>query len=224
MNKVLLYFINYCRERSFGPDEVGEALLEDQVVSDAYFQGLDLLQKGMIPTIAGNVYTLPIIEEFQADNILAAAKGYDYTPNEDEDKEYQIEEAVLSEKDPVMYRALINKLLPTLNAWCLMTQHSTITKVESFQIAKYCPEGVAATGWHHDEVSDFTCVISLNPDEFEGGGTGVRTSPHDWLVLPPLKKGWGMVFDGRSVHHRGLPVTKGVRYLLVCWCSTEEVE
>jgi len=224
MNKLLMYFLNYCQANQIGPDELAQELEETPAVKDAYFDALDHLYKGMMPTIAGNVYTLPILEGFQADNLVREAKNYSFAANDQEEREYQIEEAVLEHVDPSMFNILKRKLLPTLNAWCLMINATPIVRVSSFQVAKYRPDGVAATGWHHDEDSDFTCVISLSPDDFEGGGTGVRTSPHDWLVLPPLKKGWGMVFNGRTVQHRGLPVTKGERLLLVCWCSTEDLK
>jgi hypothetical protein len=224
MRKVLLDFIAQCAEEQADPERVRELLVANPSASVEYGTAQNLLLNGLVPTYGGPVYRLPILTEKQCDWILTCAESYDFTPNYEEAKDYRIEEAILETVDPELYLDLKVNLLPVLNAWCLMINSRPITKVESLQIALYRPEGTPGTGWHHDVVSDFTCVISLNPDEFEGGGTGIRNSPDNWVQLEPLQKGWGLVFDGRSVQHRGMSVTDGERLLLVCWCSTEDTK
>lgn len=222
MTPLLVDFIHQCAEREADPDDVEGMLLTNKEACNDYFDATNEMRHGMITTFAGNVYKLPVMSAQECDDIVAEAAGYSFAPNQAEGREYQIEEAMLEIVDPMLYRHLIRTLLPKLNAWCLMINSTPITKVESLQIAKYRPEGTQGTGWHHDRVSDFTCVISLDPRAFEGGGTGVRTSPHDWILVPPLGKGYGLVFNGKTIQHRGLPVTKGERLLLVCWASTSD--
>jgi len=220
MNRILLDFVEECAGVEADPDTVNTMFTPE--VFHHYRTAMHLLFTGCVDTLAGPVYKLPIINEYQSDWLSLCAKSYEFSPNEEEGQDYRIEEAVLEYVDKELYDDLVRVLLPVLNAWCLMIQSRPITRVESLQIAKYRPEGTAGTGWHHDKTSDFTCVISLNPEGFEGGGTGVRTSPASWEEIAPLPKGWGLVFNGKTTQHRGLPVTSGERLLLVCWCSTED--
>jgi hypothetical protein len=224
MNPALLNFINQCAEREADPDDVEGMLLTNKEACNAYFDATNEMRYGMTTTFAGNVYKLQMLSTQECEEIVSRAATYDFTPNPEEEREYQIEEAVIERVDPQLYTRLLNTLLPVLNAWCLIINSTPITRVESFQIARYRPDGTPGTGWHHDRKSDFTCVISLDPRAFEGGGTGVRTSPHDWILVPPLCKGYGLVFNGKSIQHRGLPVTKGERLLLVCWASTSDID
>ena len=219
MTPVLLEFINKCAAMEAGPDEVAEMLHASEAYP-AYKRLLTRLYNDSVQTDAGQVYRMPILSTRYCDELVELSTLYNFNPNPEEEKDYQIEEVVLSTVDPEVYEALKKDLLPTLNAYCLLLYSTPITRVESMQIAKYRQEGTAGTGWHHDKVSDFTCVISLNPESFTGGGTGIRTSADTWDAVPPLPKGHGLIFNGRSIQHRGLPVTSGERLLLVCWCST----
>lgn len=222
MTPVLLNFINHCAAEGADPERVLDLIEQDEQVSDAYYRELERLSYNGLSTMAGSVFTIPLMTPSECDALIDNIAEYDFAPNLEEGAEYRIEEAVLEKVDPGTYESLKEFLLPVLNAYCLMINSTPITKVISFQIAKYRPEGTPGTGWHHDKESDFTAVISLNPGAFVGGGTGIRMAPHATYDLPPLDKGWGLVFNGRCVQHRGLPVTKGERLLLVCWCSTKE--
>lgn len=222
MTPILLEFVNKCAAEGADPERVLDLIEQDEQVSDAYYRELERLSYNGLSTMAGSVFTIPLMTPSECDALVDNIAEYDFAPNLEEGAEYRIEEAVLEKVDPGAYESLKEFLLPVLNAYCLMINSTPITKVISFQIAKYRPEGTPGTGWHHDKESDFTAVISLNPGAFVGGGTGIRMAPHATYDLPPLDKGWGLVFNGRCVQHRGLPVTKGERLLLVCWCSTKE--
>lgn len=221
MTPLLLEFVNRCAAEEADPDRILDLIEQDEQVSDAYYRELERMSHNCIGAAAGNVFVLPLMTPAECDALLDNIAEYDFTPNLEEGAEYRIEEAVLEKVDPGAYESLKEFLLPVLNAYCLMINSTPITKVVSFQVAKYRPEGTPGTGWHHDKESDFTAVISLNPGSFEGGGTGIRMTPHATCDLPPLEQGHGLIFNGRCVQHRGLPVTKGERLLLVCWCSTK---
>jgi 2OG-Fe(II) oxygenase superfamily len=221
MTPVLLDFINRCAAEEADPDRILHLLEQDEHVSDAYYRELERLSANCYGAMGGNIFLTKLMTPAECDALLDNIAEYDFAPNLEEGVEYRIEEAVLETVDPGAYESLKEFLLPVLNAYCLMINSTPITKVVSFQIAKYRPEGTPGTGWHHDKESDFTAVISLNPENFEGGGTGFRMAPHATVDVPPLAKGQAVMFNGRSVQHRGLPVTSGERLLLVCWCSTK---
>ena len=221
MTPILLDFINRCVDAGGDPETVVKLLKADKQAQDAYTFEIHELNRRAVHTLAGPVYRVPLLTPVECDFILRAAAGYDYTPNPEEARDYQIEEAMLEYVDPAMYEYLKEHLLPMLNAYSLFLYSTPITKVESFQIAKYRQGHTPGTGWHHDRVSDVTAVISLNPKGFTGGGTGVRVSPDELFELQPLPKGHAMLFNGKAIQHRGLEVTEGERLLLVCWCSTQ---
>lgn len=221
MTPVLLNFVNHCADVGADPDTVLllANALDDQ--GEALDHELHRLIHTEQTTMGGSVYNAPLMTPTECEALLDNIAEYDFTPNLSEGAEYRIEEAILEVVDPGAYESLKEFLLPVLNAYCLMLFSTPITKVVSFQVAKYRPEGTPGTGWHHDTESDFTAVISLNPGKFEGGGTGIRVMPHSTVDIPPLPQGHGLMFNGRCIQHRGLPVTSGERLLLVCWCSTK---
>lgn len=221
MNKLLVDFIHHCAELGADPEVVCDLLAKHARVQEQYEATLQIMDEHAVAAMGGFVYELPIMSPENCDAIRLAATNYDFSPNLAEGEEYRINEAMLELVDKGLYDLLVEDMLPVLNAYCLMINSCPITEVKSLQIAKYSPDGTEGTGWHHDKDSDFTCVISLNPEDFEGGGTGIRLAPHATWDVPPLPKGHGLVFNGRSIQHRGLPVTKGERLLLVCWCSTK---
>lgn len=201
------------------PAEIS-AMLSNEQVRSAYEQALSQLGGSVRFTMAGPVYTIPMLTPEFCDEIVRRARGYSYEVNEAEGLAYQIDEAVLQEKDPELYDQLA-ELLPVLNVWSLLVYQRPVTRVSSFQIARYTPEGTNQTGFHHDKTSDITAVISLNPGEFEGGGTEIRVRPDMAELVPPLPKGSALFFNGKMIHHRGAQVTSGERYLLVCWLESE---
>ena len=83
-------------------------------------------------------------------------------------------------------------------------------------IVKYSMDGQTLLEPHHDS-STYTINILLNdPSEFEGGGT--HFIKQDKTVFG--KQGYAILHPGKLTHfHQGLPITKGVRYLLVSFIN-----
>lgn len=222
MKDVLIDFIERCADEQADPAKVREMLLAAPEAAQEYYAECRRLMEVGIQTFGGPVYNAPILAPSVCDKIVAAVADYPFSPNMSEEAEYRINEVVMRHVDPAGYEVLESLLMPTLNAYCLMLYSKPISRISSLQFAKYNVEGTRETKFHHDVESDFTCVISLNPEAFTGGGTGIRLSPDLEYNVPPLPKGYGLIFNGKAVHHRGLPVDSGERVLLVCWYSTAQ--
>jgi len=220
MNHVLQRFIAECAHAELDPDQVSEMLKIQITASEEYFKVLSRLRESAIIALGGPVYTVRMVTPMMCDFLALKSNYMKFSPNKSEGDDYQIEEAILSDVAPILYENLKELLLPDLNDYSLMVYSRPIQKIVSMQIAKYTPDGTPGTGWHHDTESDVSCVISLNPGEFEGGGTGIRLSPNEAVEVPPLSKGDALFFNGKTIQHRGLPVTLGTRLLLVIWMST----
>lgn len=93
--------------------------------------------------------------------------------------------------------------------------------VEGFQFTKYEAPG-GNYGRHVDRgmmgaPRKLSLTIQLNPSsDFEGGGFALYESEKP--VEPPMQQGKMVVFPS-YVLHEVKPVTKGVRYSLVCWVT-----
>ena len=83
----------------------------------------------------------------------------------------------------------------------------------SIQIANYNIKERDQGNWHHDESADISVVVPLNTGDYTSGGTEF----HNHGKLKPLPNGHGLIFPSFTHNHRGLPVGKGDRYLLVFW-------
>jgi hypothetical protein len=203
--------VEHAAINKFGPEEAHEYLQ-----GEVYQQTMDGLTSGAVFTSAAPLYRLPLFTPEFCDHIIDRACSRPYEVNEEEEEPVQIPELVLSEKDPELYELLM-ELMPELSVWTMLAYNTEIEEVGSIQLARYTPDSVAGGNWHHDKDSDVSFVVSLNPENFEGGGTEVRTSLTGSIIIPPLPKGWALMFPGRLVQHRGLSVTKGQRDLLVFW-------
>lgn len=221
VNPKLLELVQNAADIGAEPDMLKAIVQQSKDYSDAYASAIRMLSTNHDVTMAGPVYRIPMLTRESCDEIVAKCRELSFERNEIEGERYQIDESVLQTKCPELYDRLGRALLPVLNMWSLLIYQRPITRVASFQIAKYTPEGTYMTGFHHDRDSDVTAVISLNPGEFEGGGTDLRIMPHESQHVPPLNKGTALFFNGKMIHHRGSPVTKGERYLLVCWLESE---
>lgn len=222
MTPLLLSFIERCGAEQADPDLVHRMLRLNQPLANEYLQKIREMDQNSVSCIGGNVFKLPFLSQEDCDALLLAAENYDFSSNPEEELPYQINEAILSQVDPEVFQYYYDKLFPLINAYSLFVYSTPITSIDTMQLAKYSPEGTPGTGWHHDKTSDVSVVISLNPGEFEGGGTELRLTPSQIKGLGPLPQGHGLFFNGKCVQHRGLPVTKGERMLLVIWCKTGE--
>jgi hypothetical protein len=177
-----------------------------------------MVANGRLPLIAGQAFALPVLSEAGCEAICAKSASYAYTPNDVEAAENRIAEAVLAETDPEYGGFLQSVLITGLAPWFLMVWGRLPSQMASLQIAHYNPDQHSETGFHIDQDSNFTAVISLNPGEFEGGGTSVADGLVGDFNIPPLPAGMALIFDGQRTLHRGLP-TAGNRKLLVVWSN-----
>ena len=82
-------------------------------------------------------------------------------------------------------------------------------------IARYHPYAQYHLGLHHD-MSQITVVVTLNTEDFTGGGTYF---PNQQTSLKGLK-GNISIHPGQITHrHGGLPVLTGQRYIIVSFCQ-----
>lgn len=172
--------------------------------------------------LGGGCFSFPLFSEAYCDKLLVEANKMaaeiGHTPNEEEERDYQIPELVLEHVCPQLFVALNSFKQRAIDvlAKCVYGQAGTITR--SIQFARYekVENGTSHGNWHSDADSDVTAVVSLSPDSFVGGGTQVRTGLIA-AVVPPRPKGHILLFPGKQLLHRGLAVEAGVRDLLVFW-------
>lgn len=192
------------RARRHFEEQVDQDLLSDVIVRYDNFYVMRLLN------VAGADYFL----QYADDNASL------FVPNETEGKAYQIPEIVLStHHEPMRLASKIGKqiLWPIFH----LMYGSPPDYFSSIQLARYSDPENLGTGWHCDESSEASCVVSLSPERHTGGGTmlmpyGVFGEPY---ILPSLPKGDALMFNGRTTLHRGLEVVNGERNLLVYWMT-----
>ncbi len=170
---------------------------------------------------ASGVWSAPILSHDGVEFFKSVAEIYHdkFTVNDEEEPQAQIQELVLADwNKPADYisNAIGRDLLAPLFYW-LMGDSPDLFHT---QIARYSPENTKETCWHLDHDSPFTCVVNLG-GEYEGGGTLFHADGpiSDPVAVPPVPVGHGVIFNGKYTLHRGMPVTKGERTLLVFWCK-----
>lgn len=168
-----------------------------------------------------NAYTLPFLSPGFVQSLLAELQlvHAEFTPNQLEAKAYQIPEWTTQDQCPQLFRALRELHNAALAPVWMLIQQRVADVYNTIQFAQYNPKGTAHGNWHHDEDSDQTTVVSLNPEQFSGGGTQLRTSATTFAEVPPLEKGHALLFSGKTTLHRGLNVDAGTRNILVYWCE-----
>lgn len=163
------------------------------------------------------VYSFPLLSKFMCRTLLHKAKEYKYSVNGCEEAPYQIPEVVLEVNDRKMYSKLVslfNTSLPAITHSLYACRHSCI---RSIQLARYSSDDIASGNWHVDMDSDLTLVVSLN-DDYSGGGTAIKPyGSESEVIVESLPVGHALLFRGKHFMHKGLPVTKGKRDILVFW-------
>lgn len=182
-------------------------------------EAIQWLEQHRVPYTAA--YTVPFLSPAYADRLQAEVHRVPsgFAPNSLEDKAYQIPEWTTQDQCPQLFRALRELHDAALAPVWMLIQGRTADVYNTIQFAQYNPKGTAHGNWHHDEDSDQTTVVSLNPEQFSGGGTQLRTSSVTYADVPPLDKGHALLFSGKTVLHRGLNVDAGTRNILVYWCE-----
>lgn len=165
-----------------------------------------------------NAYTPPFLSPEYCDKLLAEAEQLaEYKVNDDEEQPYQIPELVVHEHCTTLATALQVLFDDVFTPICLVLYGYCPKILRSVQFAKYTPDNTAHGNWHADADSDITAVVSLAPELFNGGGTALKTGAIGHTIVDKLPKGHALLFHGKTTLHKGLPVTGGVRDLLVFW-------
>lgn len=167
--------------------------------------------------IMPGVWAVPYLSEDWCQHICEVSRSLPYEVNEREDVEYQIEEQFLADVHPELFAQHVDLVAGVLLPLVRVTHQLEIEEVTTVQVAKYAPGAIAHGNWHTDADSDLTAVVSLNPAEFRGGGTEIRTGLLQAREIPPLPRGHALIFCGKTTLHRGLYVEEGERLLLVHW-------
>lgn len=173
-----------------------------------------------VKNIDSIAYVTNMMDKEYCSSLVDKLKSHEFTVNEDEDEYYQIPEVVIKYSDSELFLELEYAFNNYIAKYLQTIRFKKEFNINSIQFAKYSATGEISKGnWHYDEDSDSTVVIYLN-DDYEGGGTQFKTDADDNIVtIDKFEVGDSVFFNGRVVPHRGLPVTKGDRYILVFWCS-----
>jgi len=161
-------------------------------------------------------YLVPIFSEEYCDWLIAQAEA-SQAWSFDRTDEYSAWEIPLEKlhhgfvdvyhKEIVIRQNLAERVLDGLFQW-------EPEGVEKAFLIKYIEGTCVKMDMHHDHNSIVSMSINLN-DEFEGGELAFIRTPED---KASQRKGWAAIFSGGpTMSHQALPITKGVRYVLVYW-------
>ena len=173
-----------------------------------------------IKNVSNVAYVANMLNKEYCSSLVGKLKEHEFTVNDDEDEYYQIPEVVIKYSDSELFLELEYAFNNYIAKYLQTIRFKKEFSINSIQFAKYSATGEISKGnWHYDEDSDSTVVIYLN-DDYEGGGTQFKTDADDNIAtIDKFEVGDAVFFNGKVVPHRGLPVTKGDRYILVFWCS-----
>ena len=168
------------------------------------------------------VFTAPLISAHTCEAILAEAQKHTFTPNAQEDQLRQMPEVILRDVDFDWYEQMLGFADEYLNP---LFESTIGRRVETgtIQIANYNPVDKSQGAWHYDASADISCTIPLNTGQYEGGGTDFWDYT-EVKHLPPQPSGTAVWWPSYNTMHRGCPVTKGDRYLLVFWLQSDPTE
>lgn len=173
--------------------------------------------ENLVTCYGHGVYSIPYLAPEFCAELVAETSQMKYAVNEDEDVSVQIPELFLRDLCPQLHGSLAALFKRYAAPLARLLLHVEVEQVLSVQFARYAPENTPQSAWHTDLDSDVTLVVALS-DEHQGGGTEVSPPwPAEKFTVPQLPVGHAMLFLGRTMLHRGLPVTDGTRHLLVHW-------
>jgi predicted 2-oxoglutarate/Fe(II)-dependent dioxygenase YbiX len=181
----------------------------------------DLLVAGRLKTLCLPAFVVPVLSEEACAYLVQKSERYSWEENEQELPRFRIPEVVLREQDPQLEQelkvALFAALAPvTASIWGRLPD-----SYSSLQLTRYNPRGRDGGAYHIDATSDYTAVIALN-DDFTGGGTTIVDGLLGETTIPPVPKGFALIFDGKKTLHKGLAVTSGDRLLLTVWAQNDK--
>ena len=164
-----------------------------------------------------DVYRAPLLRRTYCKMLMEEVREMQklgmFETNPNEDRLRQIPEITLHDMVPELYRTMWHIVQNVLNPIFFYAFQRDCAEISSIQLANYNVKDKKQGAWHHDESSDMSVVVPLNTGEYEGGGTEF----HGLGKLSPLPTGHALIFPSFTKMHRGLPVVKGDRFLLVFW-------
>jgi hypothetical protein len=166
---------------------------------------------------APGVYAVRYLNPLFCQQMLNSFELLQYAVNEEEPVSAQIPELILFDKDHELHECLRGLYAAYMAKLVQVLYGVEVGDCMSIQAARYKPHNTPHGCWHLDDDSEVTLVVALS-NSHAGGGTAVYQGPFmEPAVVPQLSPGWGMLFNGRSRLHMGLPVLEGTRNLLVHW-------
>lgn len=173
-----------------------------------------------VDKVGSDIYKINMLNAEYCSELVRKLQKYEFETNHDEDVLYQIPEVVIKFKDSSTYLEIEELFYAYIRKYFEALRFKKEFNINSIQFAKYSATGEINKGnWHYDEDSDSTLVVYLN-DDYEGGGTQFKPNDNEDIVtVNNFNIGDSIFFNGRVTPHKGLPVTKGDRYILVFWCT-----
>ena len=173
-----------------------------------------------VEVIAADIYKINMLSEKYCSELIERIKNQEFITNCEEDVLYQIPEVVVKVSDSEMYLELEELFYSYIRKYMEAFRFKKEFNINSIQFAKYSADGEIYKGnWHYDEDPDSTLVVYLN-DDYEGGVTQFKPNGlSEVITVDKFNVGDSVFFNGKVTPHKGLPVTKGDRYILVFWCN-----
>ena len=178
------------------------------------------------PNDLARVSQTPILSPDECSELISDCESHYYgwgssherygTPKENVG--YMIKLEDLSRSYSLVNFELLPRLFPAImNAFPKLKTSPKNFRLGGCRIVKYdAADGHVELGLHRDGLFITANIALNNLDDYEGGGTyveGLRDFMNNPIRLP---KGHVMIHPG-DVLHGGAPITKGVRYVLVCF-------
>lgn len=198
---------------------------------DAY-QALDAtLREWMAQTVAtgavglcgGNAFVVPVLSAGMCQGLLRWSEERAWSPNADEEPDYQMDEIVLAQNDAEFDEIVKTALMYALAPFLCCVFGKLPDQWRSVQLTRYDAGLRDGGNYHVDASSKYTAVIALN-DDFEGGGTRLVNGLFGSVLVPPVPVGHALVFRGREIFHKGEAITSGTRKLLTVWADDDDCQ
>lgn len=178
----------------------------------AYYNAAQIIKRH-----GSSVFSMPFLDPAFCAGLLKESEQMQYEVNEAEEEAFRIPEVVIKHHCLTLHASLSVLFDNAMKPVAELLYGMEPDVIRSIQFAKYQPTEVGYGNWHHDHDSDFTVVVALS-DSHVGGGTEVKGHGFGASIeVPQLPVGHAMIFPGKVFLHRGMPVTEGVRNLLVFW-------
>ena len=217
------YILETCHDKEYSMSRVGSA----SNIWDAFTQ-LDkrIIPPPFTPNDLARVSLSPILSPQECKEIIDECEQHYWgwsssnerygTPSHRVGHMLKLES--LSRSYTLVNFELLPRLFPAvINAFPYLKTNAANLRLAGCRVVKYdASDGHVELGLHRDGQL-LTANIALNDiDEYENGGTYVEGLPHFMSNPIRLKKGHCLLHPG-DVKHGGAAISKGVRYVLVCF-------